>query len=203
MPRYLCGKKMRGIALSIIALMTSVCGISQDKKLESFTVAYYGEMITHPGMKVGVDYRLKKWTKSKLKKGGNQTEITKRYLLSPSIGFYYHRRYQTGVFLIPEIKYQKTHAKGRYIEMGLGAGYLRTIIPNTYTVDSNDGVDKTSAGYNYFATNLFFTYGNKLRIGNSGVTGYYIKPQLMYAIPNFPTGVGYFALETGLKFRIK
>ncbi len=194
---------MRGIALSTFVLLTTVSGFSQESRFESFSVAYYGEMITHPGMKVGVNYRLKKWTKTKENKGGIQKQITKRYLLSPSIGFYYHKRYQTGVFLIPEIKYQRAHQKGRYIEMGLGAGYLRTFIPNTYTVDDNGEVDNTSAGYNYFATNLFFTFGHQLKVRNTGVTGYYIKPQFMYALPNFSRGVGYFALELGLIFSIQ
>lgn len=193
---------MRILSIIIFILISTFCH-AQTKKLESFSVSYYGEMITHPGLKINVDYPLKEWGKTKVPNKGASFPVTKGFFISPSIGLFYHRRYQTGLFFFPEIKYKRQNPKGRFFELGIGAGYLRTFIPNTFEVNGNSEVNSTHAGSNYFATNYFFAFGRDLRIKENLPIGYFIKPQLVYVIPNFPNGTTYFILEIGIKYYLK
>ncbi len=158
----------------------------------SFSIAFFGEGITHPGLKVGLAYDLTGWSNPR-------KEVAKTISLGSSVGFYFHRRYQTGVFVLPELAYNRQNVKGRSFSFGFGLGYLRTFIPNTYEVDVSGEIAKITPGHNYFLSNLFVAFGKKVRSGKGHLKSYYVKPQLLYAIPNFPNGVGYFALEVGLK----
>ncbi len=190
---------MRIISLLVFIFIVSNCW-AQFKNLESVSFSYYGEMITHPGLKLSSDFKIKGWDKVKR---DSLKKINKSFIISPALGFFHHRRYQTGLFLIPEVKYKRQNPKGRFYELGIGAGYLKTFIPNTYEVGSNGEVNKTTAGHNYFATNYFISFGKDLSIQKNLPLAYFIKPQFMYAVPNFPNGIGYFALEIGIKFSLK
>lgn len=186
----------------VFCVFVALQGQAQFAKPESISVSYFGEMITHPGLKLSANFNLKEWSKMKNADKKHSKELGKSLVLSPAIGFYYHRRYQTGLFLIPEGKYRSLNQKGLFHEFGLGLGYLRTFVPNTYEVTGNDEVRKVSAGHNYFATNFFFTIGKDLGVAKEMPIAYFIKPQLMYAVPNFPKGVGYFVLEIGITYSL-
>lgn len=193
---------MRVLFVLIFALTAANC-LAQLRSPESVSVSYYGEMITHPGLKMSANYSIKDWEKDKRTKKGAQKIISKNLIVSPALGFYYHRRYQTGLFVIPEAKYKRQNEKGAFYELGIGLGYLRTFIPNTYEVNESADINKTAAGHNYFATNYFVSFGKDLSIKRNLPLAYFIRPQFMYAIPNFPKGTGYFALELGVTYRLK
>lgn len=146
-------------------------------------------MITHPGIKVGLNYHFNSWY--------NNSRL-ESFFVSLSTGFFYHRRYQNGYFLLPEINYERQSVNGNNFSTGLGFGYLRTTIPKTYEVNPSSGeVTKVKAGHNYFITNISVAFGKDLRDPAEISNSFYIKPQFMYAFPNFPRGVGYFNLEAG------
>lgn len=189
-------------SLLLIFIIVHMSCKAQQKGLESISFSYFGEMITHPGFKIGLDYNLKEWNKIKASKKKSSGKILKMIMISPNIGSFYHRRYQTGVFFIPELKYKRQNPKRIFFEFGIGTGYLRTFIPNTYKVMSNGEVSKVIAGHNYFSTNYFLSFGRNLNIKNKIPISYFFKPQFMYTIPNFPRGVGYFILEFGLNFKL-
>lgn len=194
-----------GYKLSIVLflMLHSLNGFSQKAVPESISVSYLGEMVTHPGLKLSFDYPLTQWERSKKGNSGVERSITKTVLLGPSIGAFYHRRYQTGLMVIPELKLKRQNQNGGYFELGAGFGYMRTFIPNTFEVGENDVVSKTSAGHDYWAKNVFMTFGKEFKRGRKRPMGYFIKPQFVYATPNFPKGVGYFMLEIGMNFKLK
>lgn len=190
-------------SIIIFLLGFTMLASGQVKKPDVISISYYGEMITHPGFKISIDFDIKEWDKNKATKKDSSKTINKNLILSPTIGLFYHKRYQTGLFFIPEIKYKRQNPKGIFYEFGIGAGYLKTFIPNTYEVSSSGEINKTNAGYNYFATNYFISFGKDLSIKKNLPIAYFIKPQFMYAVPNFPSGTGYFALELGLCYSLK
>ncbi|RIV71550.1 hypothetical protein D2U88_07230 [Flagellimonas aequoris] len=198
--------KVCGTAKFFVMLMvmfTSIGCFSQNMMPKSISVSYLGEMVTHPGLKLTFDYPLTEWEKSKSGRRGGERRIEKSIELSPTVGFYYHRRYQSGVMAIPELKFKRQNPKGNYFEIGAGLGYLRTIVPNTYEVDATGEVSKTHAGHNYWAKNLFVTFGRELKSHRGWPMGIFVKPQFLYATPNFPKGVGYFMLELGINVKLK
>ncbi len=190
---------MRILLLLVFSFIVSNC-MAQFKTVESITFSYYGEMVTHPGLKISADLNIREWDKIKSNRKDSSKVINKSFLISPALGFFYHRRYQTGLFLIPEAKYKRQNPKGGFYEVGFGIGYLRTFIPNTYEVSSNGEVNKVIAGHNYFASNYFVSFGKDLSIKKNLPIAYFIKPQFMYTVPNFPNGIGYFAFELGIKY---
>ena len=192
---------MRILSLLVFSLIFSNC-MAQLKTIESSNFSYYGEMITHTGMKISADFNIREWDKIKSSKHDSSKTINKSLLISPALGFFYHRRNQTGLFFIPEVKYKRQNPKGGFYEVGIGIGYLRTFIPNTYEVNRSGEVNKTVAGHNYFATNYFISFGKDLNIKKNLPIAYFLKPQFMYAVPNFPNGIGYFVLELGIKYTL-
>ena len=50
----------------------------QNLRPESLSIAYWGEMISHPGLKAEANYSLKSWEKEKQKKNG---DIKQEYCL--------------------------------------------------------------------------------------------------------------------------
>ena len=190
--------------LILIACLTTTTVVQAQKvRPESFYASYFGEMITHPGLRVGVNFPLISWDKTKIKKSGNEKVILKSIDFSPSIGLFYHKDYQTGLFVMPELSYSRKNEKGNYMTFAIGAGYMRTFIPRVYDFNSNGEIEKIDAGYNYFISNYSVAFGKDLSIKKKIPLSIYIKPQLMYAMPNYSNGVRYAALELGLNYRLK
>lgn len=190
--------------LILIAFLVVVSMLNaQTLRPKSIYASYFGETITHPGLKVGVTLQLHSWDKTKIKKSGIEKTIQKSVDVSPSLGFFYHRGYQTGAFLLPELSYSRKNSKGNYLTCAFGAGYMRTFLPNVYDLNAKGEIERIHVGYNYFITNYSITFGKDLSINKNIPMSIYIKPQLMYAIPNYLNGVGYFALEFGVNYRLK
>jgi len=165
---------------------------ARETGFQAISFSYLGEMITHPGIRLGLDYPLRQWENSK---SMNELQI------SPTLGFYTHRRYQTALFFIPDIRIMRQNQKGGQIGAGLGLGYLRTFIPNTYEVGSDGQVQKTLAGYHYLATSVSLHFGRMLNLQRREM-GYYVRPQFVFATPGFPRGTGYFWLELGIQLKL-
>lgn len=157
----------------------------------SISISYFGETITHPGFKLGLAFPVKSWTKA-------GKEIDKAIYFGASTGMFYHRRYQTGLFASPELSLKRKNVKGNTFATGVGLGYLRTFIPNTYEINVNGDVQKTIAGHDYLLSSIFVSFGKSIKSHRGRSLEYFVKPQFLYATPNFPNGVGYFALEIGI-----
>lgn len=189
--------------LILIAFLTASTMLNAQSLMpKSLSTSYFGEAVTHPGLKIGITYELKTWDKNKIKKNGIEKVIQQSFDLSPTVGFYYHKDYQTGLFVIPELSYTRKNVKGNFVSYGLGVGYMRTFIPDVYDLNSNDEVEKVHEGYNYFLTNYFIAFGKDLILKYNIPMDIYIKPQIMYALPNYTGGVMYFALEVGISYRL-
>lgn len=176
---------------------------AQNLKPHSVYVSYLGETITHPGLKVGVAYQLKDWEKSKIRRNGKEKVVFKSLELSPAVGFFYHKDYQTGLFVLPELSYTRRRARGNYVTFGIGAGYMRTFIPNVYELSSSEGIKRVHEGNNYFITNYSVAFGRALNPGKNLPISVFVKPQLLNAIPNYSGSVWYFALELGVCYKLK
>lgn len=187
--------------LVFLLLVSTAILRAQVIKPNSFRLAYYGETITHPGFKGGVTYSLSSWEKSKTKKNGT-TLKQKEFQLNPSVGFFYHRNYQTALFFIPELAYFRKKENGNHLAVGIGAGYMRTFLPRVYELDSNGEIQSTSAGYNYFVSNFSACFGRDLSFNSSLPMSIYIKPQFSRASPNAGGAVWYFGLEGGITFSL-
>lgn len=180
----------------------SIC-LGQTWKPQEVSISYFGEMITHPGIKLAASYPVKQWKKFKNQNEGTSQVISKSFQLSPSFAYYYHRRYHHGLQFVPELFYRRKKKKGTYLDLGIGLGVLRTIIPEVYAINELGLLEKSKAGYSYFQSGFFVAFGKDFIHDQKKLFTGFIKPQFQYSIPGFPNGTGYFFLETGLLFPLK
>lgn len=153
-------------------------------------------------MKIGFNFQLGSWNKTKLRKNSIKKITNKKIEITPSVGFFYHKDYQTALFALSELDYSKKNAKGNFVSYGLGAGYLRTFLPNVYEISSNNKIEKIHEGKNYFLTNYFIVFGKDFSLMHKRPIDIYLKPQIMYALPNYSKGTTYFAFEVGVSYKL-
>lgn len=102
--------------LFILFLQISFIANSQLLNPQALSMSYYGESIAQPGLKIGLDYDLKNWQTDKTKKSSESTTKQKSLVLSPTLGFYMHKAYQTGLFILPELKYNREKPNGNFFK---------------------------------------------------------------------------------------
>ena len=73
------------IAMLVISI---AAGMAQGIRPYAVSVSYVGEMITHPGAKMSLDYRLRRWNKVKKSKRGLANTRSKAEDLNFGIGFF-------------------------------------------------------------------------------------------------------------------
>jgi hypothetical protein len=175
--------------LLVSTLFLSIIATAQKIKPTSFNISYFGETITHPGTKLGATFNLKTWNRNTI-------------ALTPTVGFFYHKNYQTGLFVLPELSFKRYNKKGNYKAAGIGAGYMRSFIPNVYKI-KNGEIKHISAGHNYFLSSAFFTFGTNVKAFNTSNIYLYVKPQVLYALASQMNSTVYLALEIGIDYKLK
>ncbi|CAG5080545.1 hypothetical protein [Parvicella tangerina] len=171
---------------------------------KSISLSYFGEMITHPGLKIGYNHQLHLKIHHKKRKSEKMDEyiyVRRSYLLGISAGGFNHNRYQSGYFTVLEPKYRVESKSGLFYEMGLGGGYMKTLTPSIY-VENGDLKEKYFHN-DYFITSISASIGRNMSLSRNVPLEWLIKPQFIYALPNFPKGVGYFVLEIGVSYNLK
>ena len=196
-------KKKKAIILVLSLFMLTSSAIAQGLRPYAVSVSYAGEMITHPGAKVALEYRLRRWNKVKKSKRGLANTRSKAEDINFGVGFFYHEDYQTALFVLPEYHYMNANRKGFFWGVGGGLGYMRSFVPSTYEYDPGTGeVNEVIAGHHYGLAGVHFSFGQDLYIKRQQPVKYFIKPQFLLAFPNYPRFVGYFLLEAGLSFKL-
>lgn len=65
-----------------------------------------------------------------------------------------HKDYQTSLFILPELGYLRKNSRGNYKSTGIGAGYMRSIIPKVYELNPDGKIEKIGAGIIFLLTSL-------------------------------------------------
>ncbi len=162
-------------------------------------VAYFGEFITHPGFKLGVETPFSVRLKEK-----KRITKEKSKLLAASVGMYHHVDNHYGTFLLTEVGGKGTRPKGFTTERWMGIGYFRSWLASpTFEVDDNGEVDQlTGAGRNRVM--LSFAYGIGWDLSRHGLPlRWNLKPTLFLEIPYNNTIMPRVAWEMGVSYRIK
>jgi len=120
--------------------------------------AYWGEMITHPGISFFFDFPLAEndftSTSFRIRTGG-----------------YIHRTYSQNLFIAPEILYRIYLPSDFYLELEGGGGYLFSR-PDTdvYQYDMSTGTfSKTISGFHYFMPIAGINAGRSLVLGDKEI----------------------------------
>ena len=193
---YISANKPLFTFLLFITVIFHSKGHSNGEVLKRINVAYFGKSVTRPGIKIGTDlceFRIK----SRIKARGDT--ISRRFILSSNIGYYYHFRNHHGLFLNSEIGYRIIYQGGLYLQFDIGAGYLRTFMASrTYEVNSNGEIQKIPfAGSNKFMPSTGIILGkeftgqkNKLKRIYCQVGGFLQYPYNTMWLPDLTLELG-------------
>lgn len=196
---------MRKYIFSIIFFVFSVGVMAQeDEKNFSLHWSYFGETITHPGTKIGVDYPLRTTKISKLKKSGKTFDKQKQIIVGGNLGVFYQRRYNTSLFLNAEVGYRRIKKKGSKLDFLFGVGYLKSFLnEDTYEVSDNGEVNRVRlAGQSSFLSSISVSFGKDFGFTGSSPWGYHIKPSLYFQMPYGQVKLPHFVLECGVSYTI-
>jgi hypothetical protein len=173
---------------TLFLLLLALQSFGQRDKMIS--VAYEGGMITHPGLSAGFLVQASE-KKSWVLQGGVK------------LGFYYHRRYQTAIFLLPMVQAQHIGNKGRLWGLNFAAGPQRTIIPKSYKIDDNGSIHRVrSAGMTQWVFSPGFMIGKDLSEKRMVPLQWFINPQLQFRRPNVGRSEKYFVLGAGINYKL-
>jgi hypothetical protein len=162
-------------------------------RAQQLRVAYYGETITHYGLKVAWDYTLATHVK-------NRNEARKELVLAPGLAVYRHPHNHLGVIVSPEVFYRRTGVRGGLLEVGLAPSYFRSFLAGTtYQVTEQGEFERVVlAGRNAFLPTVFVGVGRDLRVRQNANWAWYSRLHLSQQYPYSAGSLTRFALEVGI-----
>ncbi|WP_247237156.1 hypothetical protein [Telluribacter sp. SYSU D00476] len=182
-------KNLTQLLLSL-ALMLAVMPEAQAQALRA---GYYGETVTHYGLKVAYELPLRSYVKEK---NGAQ----KTFLFAPGLAAYRHPHNHIGLVLSPELTYRRTSRRGRTFEVGLAPSYFRYFLEGTtYTPDGPDDFKQVRwAGGNAFLPTAFIGIGKDLSVRKNIPLAWYTRLNVMQQRPYNTSTLMRFSLEAGV-----
>lgn len=127
-------------------------------------LSYYGNLLSHPGIKVGFDWNLliKEINKNKRK----PKTIHKVFFISPNLSFYHHQHSHKGLNLGLDAGYRRYNNRLFYRELNIGTYYHRRYNEGDTWEVSEDGsinnIGTSSRGY--FSPSLSFAIGKRFKL---------------------------------------
>ena len=180
--------QLRRFLILLLFLTLSAGASAQTRGI--LAIAYEGGMITHPGASVGYFAQAKALNKWTIYGGGK-------------LGFYYHRRYQTAVFLLPGVQAQRVGTKGFLWGVDLSAGPQRTFIPRAYEVNREGNIIKEKlAGISQWIIMPGFRIGRDLSVKRYVPLQWYINPQLQFRKPTIGLPEKYLIMSIGISYKL-
>lgn len=128
------------IPLALLGVLLVTSSARGDVPPPAVSVAWFGETLLHPGLRAGADFKLLERGRHRLLAGGH-------------LGGYLHRGNHVGLLADAEIGYRFTFSGGVFLEVRLGAGYLRTFLHGDVYERGDDGAfeQRSLGGANGFA----------------------------------------------------
>lgn len=157
------------------------------------------------GMSVSGAYRF--FYKPKLNKGTSEYNpriVERELFIRPTFGYIYRKRYNTGIFFIPELTYRHTFHVGIFSEVSFDVGYLYSKLnAPVYERQADGSFKKVSFGYH----NLLL--GGKVNLGydfskkTDAPIDLHFGCNLLYRYPNNEKWVRRLVFEFGLSYVLR
>lgn len=158
-------------------------------------VAYFGETVTHYGLKIAYDTPFKTWGKAKVS-GAN---IKKEFLYGGSFAVFRHPHQLVGLIASPEITWRRTGKRGGLIDVALAPAYFRYFYEGkTYEYTGTDFHKIPLAGRSAFLPTLSIGGGRDLSVKREIPFMWYYRVNVMRQYPHNASALMRFALEAGV-----
>jgi len=178
-------KKITIITVIILAFVFT--GKSQNN--QKIGAGYYGNMLTYPGLVFEYETEQVFSEKASLP-------------IRADLGFYYHKRFNTGVFANVNIGFRRYMKSGLFLEESIGFGVLTTFLSSDDVFEVDDTGNITEAS-RYAATDFMpaitLGAGYKMKSGNL----IWIRPQAFWQYPFRNSSLYTFAVQAGFSYTLK
>ena len=177
-----------------------VCLYGQPAGTWRLDLGYSGGNFVHPGASAGI----LKTIGQTLKERKSGKSIGRDVMIGGRAGFFYHKDYQTGLWLQGEIDRRKIRPNGRYGALSLGLGVIRTWVPNSYLVNAGGEVRYRAAkGIPYFLVSPSAEWGWKFKDPKQFLDGCYLRTTVQWHLPYFQGANQYFLFTVGFNLKSK
>ncbi len=193
------------IGLFVAGINHTISGQHPDSLAgkKGINISYFGNMLTHPGLKVGYAYIHRQKTKEKQRR--KRLRISYHQWVSMySLAGYIHPRNHGALILNAEGGYRCIRPKGFTRAIYLGLAYMRTFNTGpTYRINEAGQVEKVVlAGHHYILPGLAFALGESFILENRKVLSWHIKPGIGFQMPYNAFMNLMLNLEVGLVYKL-
>jgi len=181
-----------------ILLLAFISFILSAVSAQSLRVSYYGETVTHYGLKVAREWTLRSYTKAR-------NQARKDFFIAPALAAYRHPHNPVGFVLSPELTYRRTSRRGGILEAGLAPSYFHYFLEgSTYQPDPSGEFQRVPlAGGNAFLPTVFVGVGKDLSLRRQVPLAWYTRLNVMQQRPYNTSVLVRFSLEAGLILPLK
>lgn len=189
---------MKNIHLSLYLMLGLLILTQKNTQAQSLRISYYGETITHYGLKTAYEYPIF----SKIKE---RNQSRKMLLIAPSAALYRHPHNHFGIIIAPELIYRRIGKRSTLFEAGIAPAYFRYFLEgSTYQVTANGELERVRyAGGNAFLPTVFLGVGRDLSVRHSLPFTWYTRLNISQQRPYNTSALTRFSLEIGAIFPFK
>lgn len=168
-------------------------------------VSYFGEVIAHPGMSVGLDYTLK----SRAVRIARFTEEARfkrtHWFVGGEAAGYRHRGNHVGLLLGGRAGIRRQSARFFLFEAMLGASYFhKRLDGTTYEVnDAGEFEEVRFKGRPKFSPSIAFGVGQRMPWFLDGALGWHVRPGVFFEIPFNTTVLPHPFVQVGINYRLR
>jgi hypothetical protein len=186
------------ITTGLLTLAALLALPGMEASAQQLRVAYFGETVTHYGLKVAYEYPIISRIKA-------SNSARKEFLFTPGLAIYNHPDNHVGVILSPELAYQRTGRRGGTFEVGISNSYFRYFLAGkTFEVDENGGFRRVKmAGRGAYIPTVSVGFGRDLSIRKNRSLAWYAKLNLMQQRPYNASTLMRFGIECGIRKPLK
>ncbi|MCC6413502.1 MAG: hypothetical protein IT270_17720 [Saprospiraceae bacterium] len=167
---------------------------------QSVHLAYFGETITHYGLRGGVEFNLAQSSKTKT----NGSTVSNKLIGDFSLTLYRHPQNHLGIILTPSLGWRRTGGKGGMVQAALSPGLFRSFYEaETYTTTSNNSLEKVPlAGRWAFMPGISVGTGHDLSVRRNINLSWFVNLHYLRQYPYNTSYLNRIGLEVGFAKKI-
>lgn len=176
----------------LYSLALFALGLTASKG-QSLRLGYYGESVTHYGLKVAYERPIHSYVK-------NRNQARKTFLFAPGLAVYRHPQNHIGFILSPELTYRRVGRRGGLLDLSVAPAYFRYFLDGTtYEADDTGDFRRVRlAGGSAFMPTVSVGIGRDLSVKHHLPLSWYTRLNVMQQRPYNTSHLTRFGLEAGV-----
>ena len=200
--------------LSFYLLLSCFCLNAQSDNLNipEFQIAYFGDLVAHPGVKLGVHVPVKSVLKSKAVEHTELGTFNKinstQFKLGGNFAAYHQHKSHVGYLANVEltIHYLNRNSlkpkKQRHLELGVGLGYYQYVLKGTSFSPIEGGFEETDGKGSALMPSISGAFGTTFKSIKFADIRWFTKGSIYLEIPHGIGSLPHFVLEIGLATKL-